>query len=95
MQASKVGRRGTIVIPAPYRKRFGLEEGALFIAEAREEGILIRPAVALPVEVYTPERKARFLLENAVDEADYLRARSDVEAMGLSPDEIEHERPGA
>jgi len=37
-----------------------LEEGALVIAEEREDGILLRPAVAMPVEIYTSERKAEF-----------------------------------
>ncbi len=37
------------------------------VAEAREGGVLIRPAVILPVEVYTPERKAQVLLSNAVE----------------------------
>ena len=35
----------------------------MVVAEATEEGVLIRPAVA--VEVYSPERKARLLLDNA------------------------------
>ena len=51
---SRVGKRGTIVIPAALRRRFGIEEGSLVIAEDREEGILIRPAVAVPLESYTP-----------------------------------------
>ena len=49
----------------------GLEEGALIIAEPRADGSLIRPAVALPVEVYSDERKAEFLLSNAVDSEEY------------------------
>ena len=67
---SKVGKRGAVVIPAPLRRRLGLDEGSLVIAEAREDGVLIRPAVAVPVEIYTPERRAEFLLSNAVDEKD-------------------------
>jgi AbrB family looped-hinge helix DNA binding protein len=50
MEPSKVGKRGTVVIPAELRRRFGIEEGTLVIAEEREDGILIRPAVALPLE---------------------------------------------
>ena len=61
-EASKVGKRGAVVIPARLRKRFGLREGMLVIAEAREDGILLRPAVALPLEAYSPERVAEFLL---------------------------------
>jgi AbrB family looped-hinge helix DNA binding protein len=46
---SRVGKRGTVVIPAALRRRFGIEEGSLIIiAEDREEGILIRPAAAVP-----------------------------------------------
>lgn len=93
-ETSKIGKRGVVVIPVRMRRRFGLEEGALVIAEEREDGILIRPAVALPVEVYTPERRAEFLLSNAVDEAEYQEALKEVREMGLAPEKIPHYRPG-
>lgn len=94
METSKVGKRGTIVIPAPLRRRFGIEEGTLVVAEATEEGVLIRPAVALPVEVYSPERKARLLLENATSTEDYARATEMVsEELGLDPDSLGVEPP--
>ena len=92
-ESSRIGRRGTLVIPASLRRRFGLDEGSEVIAEETPEGILIRPAVTLPVEIYSPERRAEFLLGNAVDEDDYQRARKAVETMGLDPDAIPHERP--
>ena len=85
---SKVGKRGAIVLPAKLRRRFGIEEGSLVVAEEREDGVLIRPAVALPVEVYTPERRAEFLLSNAVDARDYARAAKEVRKMGLDPAKI-------
>ena len=93
-ETSRIGKRGVVVIPARMRRRFGLEEGALVIAEETEDGILIRPAVALPVEIYTPERKAEFLLSNAVDEAEYQEALQEVRQMGLDPERIPHYRPG-
>jgi AbrB family looped-hinge helix DNA binding protein len=92
-ETSRVGKRGAIVLPAALRKRFGIEEGALVIAEARGDGILIRPAVALPVEVYTPERTAQFLLTNTVDAQDYAEAREEVRKLGLDPDAVSHDRP--
>jgi len=92
-ESSKVGRRGTVVIPQHLRKQFGFEEGSLIVVEAKPDGVLIRPAVALPVEVYTPRRKAEFLLNNAVTVKDYRRARSAVKAMGLDPDDIPHDKP--
>ncbi len=94
MEPSKVGKRGTVVIPAALRKRYGIEEGTLVVAEATEEGILIRPAVVVPVEVYAPERKARLLLENATDAEDYARAAAVVrEELGLDPDALGVEPP--
>jgi AbrB family looped-hinge helix DNA binding protein len=93
MQSSRVGKRGAIVVPAKLRKRFGIEEGSIVIAEETEDGILIRPAIVVPVERYTPERKAEFLLTNAVDEADYRKARREVRKLGLDPDSIPHRRP--
>ena len=63
------------------------------IAEEREDGILIRPAVVLSVEVYTPQRKAEFLLSNAIDAEDYARAREEVRKLGLDPDSIPHYKP--
>lgn len=89
----KIGRRGTLVIPASLRRRYGLEEGTLVIAEGRSEGILIRPAVALPIEVYTAERRAEFLLSNATDAADYAAAVVAVREMGLDPTAIPHRKP--
>lgn len=92
-EMSKVGKRGTVVIPASLRREFGIEEGRFVITEAREDGVLVRPAVALPVENYSDQRKAEFLLSNAVDERDYRWARAEVRKLGLDPDDVPHERP--
>ena len=92
MESAKVGKRGAIIVPAKLRKRFGIEEGTLVITEPREDGILIRPAVAFPVEKYTPERKAEFLLSTATTDADYRRARKEVKKFGIDPDTIPHRR---
>lgn len=91
---TRVGRRGTIVIPADLRRRYELTEGSTLIAEARDDGILLRPATVLPLETYSPRRKAEFLLSNAVDEEDYERAVTAVREMGLDPEEVPHRRPG-
>jgi bifunctional DNA-binding transcriptional regulator/antitoxin component of YhaV-PrlF toxin-antitoxin module len=95
-ETCKVGKRGTVVIPAHCASGLGgMEEGSLLIAEARAEGILLRPAVAMPVETYTPERRAEFLFANAVDAADYAQVREEVRTMGLDPDDIPHAKPDA
>jgi len=42
------------------RKAAGIRPQDVLIAETTSEGILLRPAVTLPVEIYTPERVAEF-----------------------------------
>jgi hypothetical protein len=63
-----------------------------FLDEGRD-GVVIRPAEAIPVEIYTKERRAGFLLENSVGPADYARARREIHKMGLDPDKIPHTPP--
>jgi AbrB family looped-hinge helix DNA binding protein len=92
MEAAKVGKRGAIIVPAKLRKRFGIEEGSIVTAEEKDDGILIRPAVIVPVERYTSERKAELLLSNAVDDRDYRKARNAVRNLGLDPDKVRHRR---
>lgn len=93
METGKIGRNGTLVIPAKLRRRFGLQEGGMVVLEETEDGISIRPAVAVPVEVYSTRRKAELLLNNAVDAADYKRAVRAVRKLGLDPESIPHRRP--
>jgi AbrB family looped-hinge helix DNA binding protein len=90
METSRIGKRGTIVVPVKLRKRFGLKEGDLLVTEEHEDGILLRPAVAVPVEIYTPLRKAEFFLNNAITREDYDQACEDIRAMGLDPKNIPH-----
>lgn len=93
IEATKVGKRGTVVIPAGLRRKYGLEEGALIIAEGREEGVLLRPVMTLPLEIYTPERKAEFLLNNAITSKDYSWALRQIRKMGINPETIRHKKP--
>jgi len=93
MATTKIGKRGAVVIPAGLRRKYGFEEGSLVVAEAREEGVLLRPAVTLPLERYTPERKAEFLLNNAVTPEDYAWALREVKKLGIDPKTIPHEKP--
>ena len=92
-QTIKIGRRGTIVIPASVRKSYRFEEGSLVIAEVRPDGVLLRPVVTLPVEIYSAERKAEFLLNNSVTADDYASAVKEIRNMGLDPETIPHEKP--
>jgi AbrB family looped-hinge helix DNA binding protein len=84
-EPTRVGKRGTIVLPAAMRRRYGFDEGTMVVAEESEDGVLLRPAAVLPVEIYSPERKAEFLIANATDAADRRRAEEDVRRWGLEP----------
>ena len=52
--------RGVITLPAKLRKALGLGADDQLIAETTSEGLLLRPAVTLPVELYTDERMREF-----------------------------------
>ena len=85
----RVGRRGTIVLPAELRKRFEIHEDSMLVATATNEGIMLHPAsVFVQPETYTPERRAEFLLMNAVGQREKTAARRKVKQMGLDPDSI-------
>lgn len=88
-----VGKRGTIVIPASLRKRLGVNEGDLLISTEHGNGILFTPAVAVPIEKYSLERKAEFLLSNAVNKTDYNAACEEVRNLGLDPKTVKHYKP--
>ncbi|MDH5255767.1 MAG: AbrB/MazE/SpoVT family DNA-binding domain-containing protein [Gammaproteobacteria bacterium] len=52
--------RGTLTLPAKLRQSLGLKADDQLIAETVPGGLLLRPAVTLPVEMYTDERLAEF-----------------------------------
>jgi AbrB family looped-hinge helix DNA binding protein len=52
--------RGVITLPAKLRQALGLKPDDQLIAETTPEGLLLRPAVTLPVEIYTEERVREF-----------------------------------
>lgn len=52
--------RGVVTLPAKLRQALGLKADDQLIAETTPEGLLLRPAVTLPVELYTPDREREF-----------------------------------
>ena len=60
-----VGRRGSITIPAKLHRAFGMEENDHLIAEQTPEGILLRPAVSVPIEMSSEERISEFASDKA------------------------------
>lgn len=51
---------GVITLPAKLRRAPGLKPDDQLIAEITPEGLLLRPAVTLPLEVYTAAREQEF-----------------------------------
>src|SRR5262249_2912144 len=50
MMTATVGRRGTVVVPAPLRKRFGIQEGGFVIFEEQDGVVVLRPATVIPAD---------------------------------------------
>lgn len=55
-----ISSRGVITLPAKLRRELGLRADDQLIAESTPEGLLLRPAVTLPVEMYNEERVREF-----------------------------------
>ena len=93
MTTATINDRGGITIPSDIRNAFDLVPGSQLAIEVREGEIVLRLVEIAPVEKYTMERKAEFLLNNATTLADYEEAIELVRRMGFDPDKIAHERP--
>ncbi|MDH3209029.1 MAG: AbrB/MazE/SpoVT family DNA-binding domain-containing protein [Burkholderiaceae bacterium] len=55
-----INSRGVVTLPAKLRQALGLQANDHLIAETTPEGLLLRPAVTLPVEIYSEERMREF-----------------------------------
>ncbi len=52
--------RGVVTLPAKLRRALGLKPDDPLIAETTPEGLLLRPAVTLPIELYSGKRIREF-----------------------------------
>jgi antitoxin PrlF len=55
-----VSRGGVVKLPAKLRQAFGIKADDQLIAETTPEGLLLRPAVTLPIEIYGNQRIREF-----------------------------------
>jgi len=60
-----IGRRGAMTLPAKLRKRYAIEQNDELIVEETPDGILLRPSVSMPIELYSEERIAEFTEDDA------------------------------
>ncbi len=58
-----INERGTLTIPARLRRALGIRPNDELIAEETDQGILLRPAISVPVELYTEKRIGEFSRE--------------------------------
>ncbi len=56
----QVNKRGSLTLPKALRKSLGIEKGGMVMVEDAPEGIILKPAVAFPVEMYDDKRIAEF-----------------------------------
>ena len=73
--------RGVVTLPAKLRRALGLRADDQLIAETTPEGLLLRPAVTLPVEIYSEKRIREF------DEAEAELALASLQLMGRAYDD--------
>jgi antitoxin PrlF len=70
-----LSNRGVVTLPAKLRRALGLRPDDQLIAETTPEGLLLRPAVTLPIEIYS-EKRIREFDEAEADLAKVLNRRS-------------------
>ena len=89
----KMGKRGTIVLPAKLRKQFGLEDGSLLVIEVKDGEIRLRPALVYEPEVWSPEETAYFILINSMTKEEWDRNLPYVLELGIDPKQIKGLEP--
>ena len=67
--------RGVVTLPAKLRRALGLRPDVQLIAETTPEGLPLRPAVTLPIEIYS-EKRIREFDEAEADLAKVLSRRN-------------------
>ncbi len=55
-----INSRGVVTLPAKLREAMGLKADDRLIAETTPEGLLLRPTITLPIELFTAAREREF-----------------------------------
>jgi len=55
-----VTSRGIVTLPAKLRQAMGIKAEDQLIAETTPEGLLLRPAITVPIEMYSDARVREF-----------------------------------
>lgn len=85
--------RGVITLPAKLRQVLGLKADDHLIAETTPEGLLLRPALTMPVEMYTPAREREF--DAAEQElSQYLARKAPAAVRKIAPKKLKRKSQG-
>lgn len=76
MEIVKLGKKGQVSIPRSVLRRLGLGEQTLLLVDTTPEGsIILRPAAAYPLEVYSDARIREFAREDRLSQPETKRLR--------------------
>ena len=89
----KMGKRGTLVLPAKLRKQFGLEDGSMLTVAAKDGAISIRPAYVYEPEVWSDEERSYFILINSMTKEEWNTNLPEVLQLGIDPARIKGLEP--
>jgi len=80
MDIVKLGRNGRLALPRSVMKRLRLQGDDILLVDISDDGVIqLRPAAALPIEMYASERIAEFERECEVDAGARASARQAVD----------------
>jgi AbrB family looped-hinge helix DNA binding protein len=72
----KLGKKGQISIPRSVLRQLGIGERTLLLVDTTPEGsIILRPAAAYPIEVYSDARVREFAREDRLSKPEAQRLR--------------------
>ncbi len=54
-----------MTLPKPLRRTLGVDKGGIVMADVTDDGIVLHPAAAFPIELYSDARIAEFDAEDA------------------------------
>jgi AbrB family looped-hinge helix DNA binding protein len=65
-----VSKRGQVTLPAPVRKRMGIQSGGVLTLEEKDNMVVLRPAAVVEIETYSDEEIARWDKEDRLEPAE-------------------------
>jgi len=65
-----LGERGQVTIPKKYREKLGIKPKSPVLLELKDDGILIRPVVTVPVREFSDEYIKRILDKDVIKQGE-------------------------